>query len=149
MSRMAALTLILVLTVGSGLLSGCSTETDAEPERVVVQHLLVSFRGKLPGKQVLRSQDEARSLASEILQQAQEGAEFDLLVKQHTDDQHPGIYAMANRGITPQGPDEYPRDGMVPGFGDVAFDLGAGEIAMCEYDDLKSPYGYHIIKRLE
>src|SRR5213594_3656103 len=37
-----------------------------EPARVVVQHILVSFSGKLPGKTINRTQDEARQLAGEI-----------------------------------------------------------------------------------
>ena len=33
----------------------------------MVQHVLVSFAGKLPGKLIQRSEDEARQLANEIL----------------------------------------------------------------------------------
>jgi parvulin-like peptidyl-prolyl isomerase len=38
---------------------------------------------------------------------------------------------------------------MVPAFGDVGFALPPGQIGMAEYDPVKSPYGWHIIKRLE
>ena len=35
----------------------------AEPERVEVQHILVSFAGKIPGKKVTRTQEEPRTRA--------------------------------------------------------------------------------------
>ena len=120
-----------------------------EPDRVVVQHILVSFSGKLPGKTITRTQDEARALAGQILERARKGEDFDALVKQYTDDQHPGIYAMCNRGMRPQRRDEYPRQGMVPCFGDLSFSLAPEEIGMCELDATRSPYGWHIIKRIK
>ena len=41
------------------------------------------------------------------------------------------------------------RDGMVPGFGDVAFSLEVGECGVAPHDPVASPYGWHVIKRLE
>jgi parvulin-like peptidyl-prolyl isomerase len=121
----------------------------AEPERVLVQHVLVSFTGKLPGKSVRRNEEEARHLATEILRRAESGEDFDALVKEYTDDSHPGIYGMANRGIVPHGGDEYRREDMVPGFGDVAFGLAPDGVGFLEFDAMKSPFGFHIIKRLQ
>lgn len=43
----------------------------------------------------------------------------------------------------------HPRAAMVPGFGDVGFSLGAGEVGLAEFDENKSPFGWHIIKRLD
>jgi parvulin-like peptidyl-prolyl isomerase len=131
---------------------GCSSPGGPaadEPERVLVQHVLVSFTGKLPGKSIRRSEEEARRLALEILERAGSGEDFDALVKEHTDDSHPGIYSMANRGVDPQGENEYRREDMVPSFGDVAFGLAPGGFGLCEFDAMKSPFGFHIIKRLQ
>ncbi len=125
------------------------TPRSQEPPRVVVQHILVSFSGKLPGKTINRTQDEARALAGEILERARQGEDFDALVKQYTDDQAPGIYKLYNRGRTPVDRDEYARTGMVPCFGDLSFKLAPGEIGVCEYDKMRSPFGWHIIKRLK
>ncbi len=119
-----------------------------EPDRVVVQHILVSFSGKLPGKTIGRTQDEARALAGQILERAHRGEDFDALVKQYTDDQAPGVYKLFNRGRTAAERDEYARQGMVPCFGDLSFHLAPGEIGMCEFDPHRSPYGWHIIKRI-
>ena len=120
----------------------------AEPEHIQVQHCLVSFTGKLPGKNISRSQEEAKKLAYDILAKAQKGEDFDALVKQHTDDQHPGIYGMANKGVSPAS-GEYPRQGMVPAFGDVGFKLKVGEVGIADFDPKTSPYGYHVIKRVK
>ena len=68
----------------------------------------------------------------------------------HTDDSAPGIYGLANRGVTPAGPpSEYGRDQMVPAFGNVGFKLKLGEIGVADYDARTSPYGYHVIKRVQ
>ena len=120
-----------------------------EPERVTVQHILISFAGKLPDKPVSRSQEEARALAYDLLARARRGEDFDGLLRQFTDDQAPGIYSMCNRGRQPVVRGEYPREGMVPSFGDVAFGLSVGELGLADYDPQKSPYGYHLIKRLK
>ena len=67
----------------------------------------------------------------------------------NTDDAFPGRYGMANRGVTPAGGNEYARDGMVPAFGNVGFKLAVGEIGIADYDPATSPYGWHIIKRVQ
>ncbi len=121
----------------------------AEPERVQVQHILIGFSGSVPGKRITRTQEEAKTLAYDLLKKAQSGEDFDSLVKQHTDDSPPGIYGMANRGVAPAGPGEYPRDGMVAAFGNVGFKLPVGGYGIADYDRQTSPFGYHIIKRLK
>jgi hypothetical protein len=122
-------------------------------DHILIQHILIGFKdavgfqGSPPAKAAGRNQEQAKTLAYDLLNQAKSGANFDQLVAQNTDDQAPGIYALANTGITP-GQGEYPRDGMVPAFGDVGFSLKVGEIGIADYDPATSPYGYHIIKRL-
>lgn len=118
------------------------------PAHLSVQHILISFAGT--GTKATRTQEEAKTLAADVFAQAKGGADFDKLVAQYTDDQAPGIYNMSNIGVTAdQAQQEYPRDGMVPAFGNVAFDLEVGEIGMAEYDATTSPFGWHIIKRLK
>lgn len=128
-----------------------------QPAHVTVQHILIGFEGSVRGKNITRTKEAARSLAAEVLAKAQKGEDFDALVKQYTDDRAPGIYAMANNdvAIAPLKPGtkasgrEFPRGGMAKSFGDVAFSLKVGEIGMAEYDHANSPFGWHIIKRLE
>jgi hypothetical protein len=125
-----------------------ATPTPAPAEHIKVQHILIAFAGKVPGKNVTRTQDEARVLAAQILERAKKGEDFDELVRTYTDDRAPGIYSLSNSGVTPAA-GEFSRDRMVPAFGEVGFSLAPGEIGMAEYDPSRSPYGWHIIKRLE
>ena len=120
----------------------------AEPAHITVQHVLIGFKGSIPGKNITRSQDEAKALAYEILARAQKGEPFDALVKQYTDDAPPGIYSMSNNGVTKVS-GEQARPSMVPAFGNVGFKLKVQEIGMADYDPRTSPYGWHIIKRLK
>jgi hypothetical protein len=120
----------------------------APADHIKVQHILISFVGKVPGKNITRTEDEARALAAQVFERAKKGEDFDSLVKTYTDDRAPGIYALANSGVTTSA-DEFSRDRMVPAFGEVGFSLAPGEIGMAPYDPARSPFGWHIIKRLE
>jgi hypothetical protein len=120
----------------------------APADHIKLQHILIAFAGKVPGKNITRSEAEARQLAEEILARAKGGEDFDSLVRTYTDDAHPGIYGLSNSGVEPA-VGEFSRDRMVPAFGEVGFSLAPGEIGLAVYDARKSPYGWHIIKRLE
>lgn len=125
-----------------------AAETNGEPSHILVQHILIGFEGSLPGKKITRTSEQAKKLAVEIYEKSKkEGADFDALVKEYTDDRAPGVYGMSNFGVSPEG-EEYPRDQMVPAFGNVGFKLQKGEVGLADYDKAVSPYGYHIIKRV-
>jgi hypothetical protein len=132
-----------------------TTLENGEPSHVTVQHILISFNGRMGSKPILRNADEAAKLAQLVLEKAKSGEDFDELVKKYTDDSYPGIYRLANHGqkAIPNHPDPakvvMPREGVVPAFGDIGFTLQVGEIGMSEFDWDKSPFGWHIIKRLK
>jgi len=141
-----ATTVVITVACGSGGEAGGA----AEPEVITVQHILIGFAGSVPGKGITRSRGEAQQLAEEVLKRAQGGEAFDVLVRENTDDSAPGIYKMANRGVPPDPKQKrFARDSMVAAFGDVGFPLEVGEIGMAAYDPRKSPFGWHIIKRIE
>lgn len=120
----------------------------AAPDHLQVQHVLIGFKGSVPGKNITRTQEEAKALADDILARAWKGVDFAALVEKYTDDAAPGIYGMSNNSVDPaQG--ETPRGRMVKGFGDVAFSLKVGEIGMASHDPATSPFGWHIIKRIK
>jgi hypothetical protein len=120
------------------------------PERIQVQHILIAFDGSLPGQDVGRTKEEAKALAERLLEEARCGADFDTLVKTHTNDAFPGIYGMTNFGVpADRSRGEYAREGMVPAFGNVGFEILPGNIGMADFDSETSPYGWHIIKRLK
>jgi hypothetical protein len=121
-----------------------------EPDHIIVQHILIGFSGSVPGKAITRSKDEAKTLAYMVLSKAKAGDDFDSLVKEYTNDAFPGKYGMSNNGVSPdRSRGEYARSGMVGAFGNVGFKLGVGEIGIADYDPRTSPFGWHIIKRVE
>jgi hypothetical protein len=158
---MYRLRFVVIITLALSLTLGCQskeesgdeaaqTEQVSEPDFVTVQHVLIAYKGSIPGKKITRTQDDARELAVKVLEMAKSGKDFGELVKEFSDDAYPGIYKMANFGV-PSGDDRRsrPRGRMVGAFGDVGFKLQVGEVGMAEYDRQKSPYGWHVIKRIE
>ena len=142
----------LIVFTGCGKGGDATPDADAmvEADHIEVQHLLVSFQGAINKPGVIRSQEEAEALANELFGRAQTGVDFDSLVEEYTDDQHPGIYAMHNFDVEPlQGIQESSRARMVKSFGDVGFSLKVGEIGMAVFDSTDSRYGWHIVKRLK
>ena len=124
------------------------TSETREPDYITVQHCLIAFKGSLPGTPISRSKEEAKELATKLLEEARAGADFAEIIRKNTDDSPPGIYKMANRGAREK-QDVYGRDKMVPAFGDTGFPLKVGEFGLAEFDTAKSPYGWHIVKRIE
>lgn len=123
------------------------TLNNPEPERILVAHVLIAFAGA-SRSQATRSREAAEKLAYELLARARRGDDFNKLMKEFSDDPGEGVYGMANFRVSPKGND-YERKGMVPAFGDVGFKLPVGTVGMSVYDLQKSPFGWHIIKRLE
>jgi peptidyl-prolyl cis-trans isomerase B (cyclophilin B) len=128
----------------------------SEPEHITVQHILIGFkdaagfvgRSDVTAAAQARTQEQAKTLAYELLGRAKAGEDFDALMKQYSDDTGGGTYGMANTGVTPVG-DEAQRQGMVAAFGDVGFELKVGEVGIAEYDVQSSYFGYHVIKRVK
>jgi hypothetical protein len=118
-----------------------------EPGVVKVQHILIGFKKSIPGKELERTRGQAKTLAGELLDRAQAGEDFDALVKQYTDEQHPGIYVLSNDGV-PKPAGGHARKDMALRFGDVAFKLEVGEVGLAAHHATLCPFGYHVIKRL-
>jgi len=120
---------------------------NGEPGVITVKHVLIAFKDS--GTNATRSKDEAQKLAYEVLNRAKSGEDFDKLMKELSDDSPTGgTYTLTNTGVAAdKEKGEYERSGMVPAFGDVGFHINVNEIAVAEHDALKSPYGWHIIKR--
>lgn len=157
---------VLLGLVGSGGCGGVQTgsggvyQADAmtpsgEPAYITVQHCLIGFEGSVPGKQIIRTREQAEQLANELFEKAKSGEEFSKIVTAHTDDSAPGIYRMANTGfpgdMTSSVPSNhvYARGEMVPAFGNTGFPLKVGEVGLAPFDPDTSPYGWHIVKRID
>lgn len=175
-----------------------------EPAKVVVQHVLLSFKGA-PLPDVTRTKEEAEALATEILERVRAGESMDQLAREFSDDpvaegdETPGTYTLLNTGVRDAASERamfdleaelreertsmqeevmagklsqekfqeqmmavmerlqkrageigaMGRQQMVQGFGDVGFSLEVGEVGIAAYDAVKSPYGWHVIRRVE
>lgn len=129
------------------------TTESGEPAYITVQHCLIAFQGSIDTAR--RTQAEAEALALELFEKAKNGEDFEQMVVQHTDDSPPGIYKMANHGFAGDQSSSiqsqwiFARGEMVAAFGDTGFPLKVGEIGLAPYDPQTSPFGWHIVKRID
>jgi parvulin-like peptidyl-prolyl isomerase len=92
--------------------------------------------------------------SSTCSQRAQAGEDFEALVKEYTDEgqrpdnPHPGVILITNWDA-PLLPGSVQRDGVATSFADLAFALQVHEIGLAKYHPGNSPFGWHVIKRLE
>jgi hypothetical protein len=112
----------------------------AEPGKdfVVGQQILVTWKGAdRASKGVKRSKDEAKKLASDLLEKAKKGEDFALLAKQHSDD--PEVKErLGNIGSVKR------DDGKLPVYQKL-FDLKVGELS----EVLEAPTGFYLLKRTQ
>ena len=138
------------------LLVGCSDDppddtplgrdaaaTLARPEqpvdKVTVQHVLLAFVGAKRGSESGHTMEEARTLTSDVLARARAGEGFPALMQQYSGDEGPGTYT-----LTQDDRDTYAED-----FSAVAFRLQVGEVGVAAYHRVRSPFGWHVIKRIQ
>src|SRR5689334_18588162 len=130
---------------------------EGEASRITVQHVLIAFKGahRAPPT-VTRTQEEARALADEILERAKNGEDIAELSKKYSSDPGGGRYTLVNTGVQQEKTTDIPRGNFIKPFVDVAFKLKVGEVGLVNYDPSKdargnprSPFGWHVIKRLE
>ena len=138
----------ILLVVWIGSVAALQAKRKDEPDTVVVQHILIGFKKSVSGKKLERTKKDAQALAEELLDRAQAGEDFDAMVKEYTNDRYPGVYRLTNRDA-PLLPDSRERGQMVANFGHVSFQLQVGEVGLAKYHPGNSPYGWHVIKRLE
>ncbi|HEY1812812.1 MAG TPA: peptidylprolyl isomerase [Kofleriaceae bacterium] len=114
----------------------------AEPGPVTVQHVLVGWKDVPAAKRIpldpraqARTKADADKLATEILAKARSGADFKDLMKQYSED--PGS---KDNGRTMSVSE---TENYVEPFKKLALRLKEGEVGL-----VKSPFGWHIIKRV-
>lgn len=129
-----------------GNIATTASRSEHTATRVKVEHILVSFVGT--GTEATRSKDEAQALAAVLLARVEAGEDFSALREEFSDDSGPGIYTMVSDGPG-DGRLVIARKGMVPAFGDTGWRLEVGQVGVASFHPRNSPYGWHLVKRLE
>jgi peptidyl-prolyl cis-trans isomerase NIMA-interacting 1 len=113
-------------------------EPAGQPSEIAARHLLVAYQGALRASpSVTRTKAEAQTRATEALKRAKAGEDFEVLVKEFSDE--PGA---GERGGSLG---RFGRGMMVPAFEKAAFKLAPGEVS----DLIETPFGFHVIQRTE
>ena len=107
-----------------------------------VKHILISWRdladafgGRLDSRAEKRSKADAEAEVRSLLKQLQDGADFDAVMKAHSEDVGS---AMSGRAFTVT-----PDAQLVIEFRQLSLRLKPGEYGVCQSD-----FGFHIIKRI-
>lgn len=127
---------------GGGSPSGPPSEPGrpaaAAPTRITARHVLIQWMGaEQAPSSVVRSKDQAFSVAQEVLRRARAGEDFARLAIEYSDEPNAG-----SRGGSLG---RFGHGQMVPAFEQAAFQLKVGEIS----DIVETPFGFHVIQRTE
>lgn len=107
-----------------------------EPAKVTVKHILVRYAGsKNAEASIKRTREEACLRAMEARDKLREGADFEEMVKQYSEE--PGA---ASRGGSVG---EIERSMVVKPFADAAFELSVNQMS----DVVETEFGFHLIVR--
>lgn len=108
------------------------------PSQIRASHILVMHRESMrvpPG--ITRSKDEARARAQQVLARVRGGADFAAVAREMSDE--PGHEEKGGDLGT------FGRGMMVAPFESAAFALRVGQIS----DIVETPFGFHVIRRVE
>jgi peptidyl-prolyl cis-trans isomerase D len=124
---------------GSDVISADILAREPVANQAKVKHILIGWKD-LESAQDPRAQkrtkQEAEALVRSLMKQIEAGADFDMLMKQHSED--PGS-ASSGRAY-----DVAPDAQLVIEFKQLGLRLNVGEVGVVQSD-----YGFHIMKRIE
>jgi len=125
-----------------GIQSNAILARDARTNHAVVQHVLISWKdlaesyeGRMDPRAMRRSRAEADDLAVSVLEQAQDGEDFEHLMAEYSED----LASADSGGIY----DVTPDAGLVFEFKRLGLRLDVEEIGL-----VKTVFGWHVIKRV-
>jgi peptidylprolyl isomerase/FKBP-type peptidyl-prolyl cis-trans isomerase FkpA len=108
------------------------------PRMITARHVLIQYMGSRNAESsIVRTREQARAVAQEVLERAKAGDDFSRLAVEYSDE--PG--AGSRGGALGR----FGRGKFVPEFDDAAFALKPGQISGL----VETPFGFHIIQRLE
>ncbi len=124
--------LMLAVLLMASLFMSCG-----EPKEITVRHILIMYQGAAAaGEDIVRTKEEAKTYAYDVLSLVNEGEDFAELATQHSD----GPTKVRGGLLKPFG-----RGKMSKPFEDAAFALQVGQVS----DVVETEFGFHIIKRMK
>jgi len=105
-------------------------------DQVKVQHILIAFVGAKRGSDSNRTYEQAQQTAADVLARARKGEEFAALMKEYGRDEA-ATYMVRH------------DSDFVADFKAVALRLQPGEVGVVAHHRTRSPFGFHVIKRVE
>jgi hypothetical protein len=127
----------------STVVSSDILEREPRSNHTKVKHILIgwadladNYRGDVDPRAAARSKRDAEDEVRRLRKQLDAGADFDAVMKEHSEDKGSAADARAY--------DVSPDAGLVIEFRQLGLRLDVGEIGVVE-----SSYGFHIIKRVE
>jgi NIMA-interacting peptidyl-prolyl cis-trans isomerase 1 len=125
-------------TQTSGASSADAGAGAAKPDRITARHVLIQYMGAQSAhSSIVRTKDQALTVAQEVLRRARAGDDFARLAVEYSDEPNAG-----QRGGSLG---RFGHGQMVHQFEDAAFGLKVGEISGI----IETPFGFHIIQRTE
>jgi hypothetical protein len=110
----------------------------AKPSKITARHVLIQWMGcERTAPSVVRTREQAHSVALDVLARAKAGEDFARLAVEFSDE--------PNAGARGGSLGRFGHGQMVKAFEDAAFALAPGEIS----DIVESSFGFHVIQRLE
>jgi parvulin-like peptidyl-prolyl isomerase len=114
------------------------TPPAAAEQSVSASHVLIQYKGSMrAAPTITRTKEQAKKLATEVMNKAKKGQDFAALAKQYSDE--PG--AKDRAGAL----GKFTKGQMVKPFADAAFAMKPGEIS----NVVETDFGFHVIKRTE
>jgi peptidyl-prolyl cis-trans isomerase NIMA-interacting 1 len=108
------------------------------PPKVGARHVLIQWmNAERASPAVVRTRDQARKVAEEVLRRARAGEDFARLAVEYSDEPNAAARG-GSLGV-------FTRGQMVKQFDDVVFALAVGQIS----DVVETSFGYHVIQRTE
>jgi parvulin-like peptidyl-prolyl isomerase len=104
--------------------------------QIHASHVLVAYKGaRSAAPTTVRTKEQAKKRAEEVLKKARAGGDFAELAKKYSDDPGSGPHGGELGSFT--------RAQMVKPFADAAFGLQPGQVS----ELVETEFGYHVIKR--
>ncbi len=131
--KMMKFVVYFLILVGAASFFGC----EQEPKEITARHVLVMYKGSMRAPEtVVRSKEEAKALAEEVLKMANAGKDFNALAKEYSD----GPTKVRGGLLSPFG-----KGVMAPEFEAAAFALKKGALSAV----VETGFGFHVIKRVK